>query len=218
MSARDRHDLDVHCSTEPTGKRVEAGEDPPVELGDLGEIVRREPHLAADARVVGEDDDRVAGDAPKLADAALPFVVPVVDGQDRHRRIHARVPQRQVAGGRTDRRSELLRPLRGHHVARLDRDHMPIAGLVRPRAGSDVDDGPRVPERAMDGRRDARILLPRQRVADADPVIARLDHVLAPASAQRGGQSVEPSQPYQRSGSISALIRVRRRLLNCLRV
>ena len=172
----DRQDLDAHSATEPAGKRVEAGKGPPVELGDLGEIVRRQPHLVADTRVVGDDDGGVAGDAAKLADAALLFVVPVVDRQDRHRRIHARVSQRQVAGARTDRRSELRRPLRGHHVARLDGDDMPIARLVRTRAGSDVDDGSRVSERTMDGRRDPRILLPRQRVADPDPVVARPHH------------------------------------------
>ena len=51
----------------------------PVQLSDLGEVVGHQPHLAADERIVGEDHDRIAGDAAQLLDPAFQLVVPVVD-------------------------------------------------------------------------------------------------------------------------------------------
>ena len=100
--APNRHDLDACPAAQPAGEQLGRREDAPVQLGDLGQVVGHEPHLAADQRVVGEDHDRVAGDAAQLLDPALQLVVPVVDREHGHRGIGAVVAQRQVGRARAE--------------------------------------------------------------------------------------------------------------------
>ena len=89
----------------------------PVELGDLGEIVRHQPHASAYLRVEGEDHDRASCDPSHLSDSLLLVIVPMMDRQDRHRRIHALIcegsgeaPPR-IAGGRLGSRWAIITSL-----------------------------------------------------------------------------------------------------------
>jgi hypothetical protein len=66
-----------------------------------------EPQADADLRIVREDHHRSASDAAELAQAALSFFVPVVEGQDGHRRVDGGVAQGERAGGSADRGGEL---------------------------------------------------------------------------------------------------------------
>jgi hypothetical protein len=81
----------------------------------------------------------------------------VVHREDRHRGVHRAVGERQGGGRRADRRDALGRPLAGHHVARLDRQHVQIRGLVRAAAGADVDDAAGGAQRGADASREARV-------------------------------------------------------------
>jgi hypothetical protein len=103
--ARDGHDLDTRPPSEqardPLGRRKR----PAVELGDLRQVVRHQPHRTADLRVVREDHDGLAGDATQLLDPGFQLVVPVVDRDHRHRRIDAVVAQRQRARRSRGRRA-----------------------------------------------------------------------------------------------------------------
>jgi hypothetical protein len=92
--APNRHYLDACPAAQPSGEQARCGKDAPVQLGDFGQVVGHQPHLAADDRIVGEDDDRVAGNAAQLLDPAFQLVVPVMDGQYRHRGVSAPVAQR----------------------------------------------------------------------------------------------------------------------------
>ena len=74
---------------------LRARKDAAVERGDLGEVIGHQPHRAADPRVVGEDRRPVRAPPAAARARRAPVRVPVVDGEDRHRRVDAAVAQRQ---------------------------------------------------------------------------------------------------------------------------
>jgi hypothetical protein len=57
-----------------------------VALCDLGQVVGEEPHLRLDHRIHADQHDAATRDALHLGDAAL-GIRPMVDRQDRHRRV-----------------------------------------------------------------------------------------------------------------------------------
>ena len=63
----------------------------------LGEVVGHQPHPGARFRVDRQDRDGAARDAPQFAYAALPLLIPVVDREHRHRRVHVLVAERKLS-------------------------------------------------------------------------------------------------------------------------
>jgi hypothetical protein len=119
--ARDHNGRDDDAAAEPFGEQLGHGKDAVVERGDLGEVVRHEPHRAAHARVVGQDHDRPARDAAELAHSALPFVVPRCSVRIAMAASTLRSPSgSEPAEAQTA--SKRRRTLRNHDGARLDRD------------------------------------------------------------------------------------------------
>jgi hypothetical protein len=110
--------------------------------------------------------------APQLVDAALLSGVPVVQREDRHRGVDAVVAQRQVIRRCANRRRPVGRPLRRHHVARLDRYHVPVRGLIGAGARADVRDAARVAERRVNPPGDPRVLATGPGIAPADGLVA----------------------------------------------
>ena len=109
---------------------LEAREVATVLLGDLGQVVADHPQLLADLGVEGDDHDRAARDASQLTHARLGVGVPVVNGEDRQGGVDASVTEGQVGGVPAQRGRQMPGPLRGHHIAGLDRDHMPASRFV----------------------------------------------------------------------------------------
>ena len=91
--------------------------------------------------------------------------------EHRHRRIEAAVLERQLLGNRPDDRHGALGPLGDHDLGRLDRDHVQILRLIRPRARANVDHRARISEGRTNPRRDPRIGPPDGRIALADLVV-----------------------------------------------
>ena len=116
--------------------------------------------------------------------AGLGAGVPVVQGQDRHRRVDAAIVQRQALGARSDR-GPARGPLGGHDRRGLDREHRAIRGLVGARARADVDHAARRSEGRVDARAQPRILAPPRRVAVSDRVVEHQPRRLAESLAAR---------------------------------
>jgi hypothetical protein len=131
-------------------------------IGDLlGEVV--ELPLDQIVQFEGEDDDRAAGDAAQLGQAAG-AVLPVVDGDAGHRGVDRVAVERQRFGRAGERRGGTGGALGAHRRARLDRQDPAVAGLVGAGAGTDVQDHPRVAQCCLDRRREPWVGPPPQRV------------------------------------------------------
>jgi hypothetical protein len=97
----------------------------------------------------------------------------MVVAEDRHRRVDARIGQRERLGRGLDRRRGPDRALGDHHGGGLDR-HEPAAGrLVGAGSRADVDHGDRVAQRVVDQAGDPRVRVAGGRVGAADGVVER---------------------------------------------
>ena len=85
------------------------------------------------------------------------LVRPVVEAQDRQRRVEGADGEGQLLGDTTNDGARAPRPLGDHDRRRLDRDHVPVERFVRARAGSDVDDPVGVAQGGVDLPSDTRI-------------------------------------------------------------
>ena len=115
----------------------------------LREVVARDPLLPHELFVESHDDDPITCDPNHLGQAGRD-VAPVVERDDRHRRVERVVREGQLLGGCLDRRSGVGRPLLDHDRRRLDGDDLAIPRLVGARAGTDVHDAARVAEGSVD--------------------------------------------------------------------
>jgi hypothetical protein len=100
-----------------------------VALPGLREVLGAEPEPPGVGRVPREDDDALARHAPQLGGAGAE-VAPVVDREDGHRRVEARVGEGQRLGARLHGRRGAGRALGDHHRRRLDRGDLAVGRLV----------------------------------------------------------------------------------------
>lgn len=128
-----------------------------------------------DVGVVGDDHDRTTRDAAEFANPGLELVVPMVDREHRQRSVHARVAQRERTGTQSQRRSRTIGPLASHHVTRLERQDITIAGFVGPGPSTNVQDGPTGAESAHDRSCQLWVFAARRRVPLTNHVGVR-DH------------------------------------------
>ena len=160
---RDRHRRHRHRAAQHGGDVLDRGEPAALDRDDLRHVVGQ-PEAGERVAVEGQDDDRAAADAAQLAQPGVQ-IRPLVDRDRGHRRVEAVVVEREPLGRRVDRGGQVPRALCAHRGRGLDRGDVAVRGLVRAGARADVDDAPRVAERGVHVRGDARIGAPQQGVA-----------------------------------------------------
>jgi hypothetical protein len=84
------------------------------QVAEARDVVAREPERVDVRRIEREQDGPLARHTAQLAQAAC-TIGPVVVGQHGHRRIEARVGERERICGALDRRRRVRRALRAHH-------------------------------------------------------------------------------------------------------
>jgi hypothetical protein len=115
-------------------------------------------------------------DAAHLGQALSP-VGPVVDGENRQRRINGTVRERQAHGAGSHGRGGAARTLVDHRSRELDGQRRAVARFVGSSSGSDVYHRAGVAERLVDPRGDARVGQSRRRVTRADAIVVPTQHV-----------------------------------------
>jgi hypothetical protein len=174
-SVRNRDGLHARAG-QPLQLILERGHQFLVDLLQTGEVIANHPGLGPRQRVEGEDHDPLSRH-PRHLRQPCRRVVPVVDRDDRHRRVEAVVFKRQVFGSRLDRGRRARGPLGNHHLRGLDRRHLlSVRWLVGAGPGTHVNYAARCPESRFDPGRDAWIRPANLAVADAHPVISLLGH------------------------------------------
>lgn len=67
----------------------------------------------------------------------------------RHGRVYRVIIERDLFSHPADGRNRVTPPLRAHGLRRLECQHVPVAGLIGPRAGSFVEDRPGLTKRLV---------------------------------------------------------------------
>jgi hypothetical protein len=115
----------------------------------------------------GRLDDRAARDASQLTQS-LVEILPLMHGDECHRRVNGLFIERQLFGYTMHRRREVPGTLGTHRLGGFDRDDVSALRFVRARAGADVENGSGIAKRAMHVRGDSWIGATRARVAFSD--------------------------------------------------
>lgn len=136
-------------ATKPSHNLLGQWKDTCIELGNFREVIVHQPHLPADAWIIGDDDDGAGSNPAKFTHSRLLFVVPMMEAENGHRGIHRLVPQRKTTRRRTNGRSAMPWPLESHDIAWLNGHHVAILRFIRSGACPHVDDRPGRPERFM---------------------------------------------------------------------
>jgi len=115
---------------EKLGDPGDRGEASPVVVDGLGQVVGEHPVVLQGLGMKGGHDHWAPCDAPQFPEAGR-GIVPMVDGEDRQRRIYALTIQGKVLRAGRDCRGEVARTLRAHDLRRLECQNITILGLIR---------------------------------------------------------------------------------------
>ena len=115
--------------------------------------------IVPDLGIERDDHDAALRNTDHLREAGVD-VAPMMEGEDRHRRIERVVGKRQILGAGPDGWGGVESPLGDHDLGRLDGGYLTVKELVRARAGPDIDDASRVAEGLPDRFRQPRVRLP----------------------------------------------------------
>jgi len=126
-----------------------------------------------------------AGGRRAASPRAPPADAPVVNADDRHRRVEAVICERQRFGARSHDLCCALGALVDHLLGGLDRHDPSSRRLVGAGTGADVEDAFRIAERSFDPRRYPWIGLANLAVALAYPVIDRDAATISPPRGAR---------------------------------